>query len=64
MARCRRDGRTASEALRAFIEQQVEPGPRLAGARMRRGAAGLVLAGAAALGAALWLARRAARRSA
>jgi hypothetical protein len=45
MARCRREGRSASEALRAFIDQQIEaPGPR--SSKRWRIAAGALIAAA------------------
>jgi len=50
MARCRADGRSASEAVRAFIERELE-GPRRPAVRWRALAAGALvaaLAGAAA----------------
>lgn len=47
MERCRQDGRTASEALRALIDQQIEAPRRRA--RRRRLAVGVMIA--AALGA-------------
>ncbi|MCR5873463.1 hypothetical protein LRS10_04230 [Phenylobacterium sp. J426] len=46
MARCREDGRSASEAVRAFIEAELAPEPR------RRFRAAHVVAGALALAAA------------
>jgi len=44
MARCQREGRSASEALRAFIDQQIETPPR----RLKRWriAAGALMAAA------------------
>jgi len=42
MARCRQDGRSASEALRAFIDQQIEAPPRRV--RPWRFAAGALIA--------------------
>ena len=47
MARCRDDGRSASEALRGFIEQQIDDPTRPAAPRWGRWIAGAVLAAAA-----------------
>lgn len=53
MARCRADGRSASEALRAFIDQQLEspakPRTSRKGLRLLVGAAIAAAVGAAAL---------------
>lgn len=50
MARCQAEGRSASEALRGFIEQHLEaaPAPVRSWRRWRLGAGALVLAGMAA----------------
>lgn len=49
MARCQAEGRSASEAIRAFIEAEIEPKarPRLRGRLIGRIAAGALLAAAA-----------------
>lgn len=50
MARCRQDGRSASEALRAFIDQQIEtPRPRARRWRLAVGAMIAAVLGAVAL---------------
>jgi hypothetical protein len=50
MARCRQDGRSASEAVRAFIEGELAPKPRrrFRPAHLMAGALALAAAGAAA----------------
>lgn len=48
MARCQREGVTASDALRDFIDQQIQPPRRMSRRRWRLAAGALV---AAALGA-------------
>lgn len=48
MARCQREGVTASDALRAFIDQQIQPSCRMSRRRWRLAVGGLI---AAALGA-------------
>lgn len=50
MARCREDGRSASEAVRAFIEAELQPRPRrrFRPAHLIVGALALAAAGAAA----------------
>ena len=47
MARCQADGRSASEAIRAFIEAEIEPKPRRRNRLMARLAAGALMAAAA-----------------
>jgi hypothetical protein len=47
MARCQADGRSASEAIRAFIEAEIEPRPRPKNRLLARIAAGALLAAAA-----------------
>ena len=58
MARCRVDGRSASEALRGFIEQQLSaPKSPHTGVRMRPVVVGALIAAAMAAAAAPALAR-------
>lgn len=47
MARCREDGRTASDALRGFIEERLEPAARRPGKAAARLMVGALLAAAA-----------------
>jgi hypothetical protein len=47
MARCQAEGRSASEAIRAFIEAEIEPAPRRRNGLAVRIAAGALLAAAA-----------------
>jgi hypothetical protein len=47
MARCEAQGRSASEAIRAFIEAEIEPRPRARNRLLGRIAAGALLAAAA-----------------
>jgi hypothetical protein len=47
MARCEAQGRSASEAIRAFIEAEIEPRPKARSRLMARIAAGALLAAAA-----------------
>lgn len=51
MARCQREGRSASEALRGFIEAEIGPPPKARPRRLRLAAGALIAAavGAAAL---------------
>lgn len=57
MARCRAEGRSASEEMRRFIEGRLEPERPRAGRRMRQVIAAAVIAAAVGAGAAPALAR-------
>ncbi|MDB5438448.1 MAG: hypothetical protein JWM33_875 [Caulobacteraceae bacterium] len=50
MDKCRQEGRSASESLRNYIEQQIAQTPPARPVRSRRGGLGLLLAGLAAGG--------------
>jgi hypothetical protein len=49
-AKCRQDGRTASEAVRSFIDEQLEPGGRVRRRRRALWRFGLAVTAGAVLG--------------